>query len=156
MKLMILTFFTGLMALASPVSAQEPPLEYVRVCDVFGTGFYYIPGTETCVRDTDGQTRQDTEFGVVTSETALASRVGALEADAAIATALEDPDLVAGEHFGVRVNWGAAGAENAAGVTGSAVLGENLFGESGRITGSGGVGFTNGRVGGRAGLQLTW
>ena len=25
-------------------------MEYVRVCDTYGTGFYYIPGTETCLR----------------------------------------------------------------------------------------------------------
>ena len=25
-------------------------MEYVRVCDMYGTGFYYIPGTETCLR----------------------------------------------------------------------------------------------------------
>lgn len=28
----------------------EPAPEYVRVCDAFGTGFYYIPGTDTCLR----------------------------------------------------------------------------------------------------------
>jgi len=26
------------------------PVEYVRICDAFGTGFYYIPGTETCLQ----------------------------------------------------------------------------------------------------------
>ncbi len=26
------------------------PVEYVRICDAFGTGFYYIPGTETCLK----------------------------------------------------------------------------------------------------------
>jgi Porin subfamily len=26
------------------------PVEYVRICDVFGTGYYYIPGTETCLK----------------------------------------------------------------------------------------------------------
>ena len=25
-------------------------MEYVRVCDAFGTGFFYIPGTETCLK----------------------------------------------------------------------------------------------------------
>ncbi|MDY8109564.1 porin [Fulvimarina sp. 2208YS6-2-32] len=28
---------------------MEEPAEYVRVCDVYGTGFHYIPGTETCL-----------------------------------------------------------------------------------------------------------
>jgi hypothetical protein len=26
------------------------PVEYVRVCSTYGTGFFYIPGTETCLR----------------------------------------------------------------------------------------------------------
>lgn len=31
--------------------APEPePAEYVRICDVYGAGFFYIPGTETCLR----------------------------------------------------------------------------------------------------------
>jgi hypothetical protein len=28
----------------------DPAVEYVRVCDAFGTGFFYIPGTETCLK----------------------------------------------------------------------------------------------------------
>ena len=36
---------------ADAVVAPEPePVEYVRVCDVYGAGFYYIPGTETCLK----------------------------------------------------------------------------------------------------------
>lgn len=32
------------------VAAEPEPMEYVRVCDAFGKGFFYIPGTETCLR----------------------------------------------------------------------------------------------------------
>src|SRR5262249_26785024 len=36
---------------ADAVIAPEPePVEYVRVCDVYGTSFYYIPGTEICLK----------------------------------------------------------------------------------------------------------
>ena len=76
--------------------------------------------------------------------------------EAAIAAALADPDLGAGEHFGIRVNWGNAGSANAFGFSGAAVLGEGLFGKTGRLTGSAGLGFSGKTVGGRAGLQLTW
>lgn len=31
-------------------AAQAAPIEYVRICDAYGTGFFYIPGTETCLR----------------------------------------------------------------------------------------------------------
>jgi len=36
---------------ADAVMAPEPePVEYVRVCDAYGAGFFYIPGTETCLQ----------------------------------------------------------------------------------------------------------
>ena len=37
-------------AQAADAIVYEPePVEYVRVCDAYGAGFYYIPGTETCL-----------------------------------------------------------------------------------------------------------
>lgn len=36
---------------ADAVMMPEPePVEYVRICDAYGEGFFYIPGTETCLR----------------------------------------------------------------------------------------------------------
>ncbi|MEO1701576.1 MAG: porin [Pseudomonadota bacterium] len=36
---------------ADAVIIPEPePVEYVRVCDAAGTGYFYIPGTETCLQ----------------------------------------------------------------------------------------------------------
>ncbi len=32
------------------IVAEPEPMEYVKVCDAFGKGFFYIPGTETCLR----------------------------------------------------------------------------------------------------------
>ncbi|KQT65955.1 MULTISPECIES: porin [unclassified Aureimonas] len=29
---------------------EAEPADYVRVCDVYGKGFFYIPGTETCLK----------------------------------------------------------------------------------------------------------
>ncbi|MGH6823473.1 MAG: porin, partial [Methylocella sp.] len=26
---------------------QAAPIEYVRICDAYGAGFFYIPGTDT-------------------------------------------------------------------------------------------------------------
>jgi hypothetical protein len=31
-------------------SRKAAPASYVRICDAYGAGFFYIPGTETCVR----------------------------------------------------------------------------------------------------------
>jgi opacity protein-like surface antigen len=41
---------TGAQAADAVVVADPEPVEYVRVCDVYGTGYFYIPGTETCLR----------------------------------------------------------------------------------------------------------
>ncbi|WP_162696746.1 porin, partial [Agrobacterium tumefaciens] len=41
---------SGAHAADAIVAAEPEPLEYVRVCDAFGTGFFYIPGTETCLK----------------------------------------------------------------------------------------------------------
>jgi hypothetical protein len=41
---------SGVQAADAIVAAEPEPVEYVRVCDAFGTGYFYIPGTETCLR----------------------------------------------------------------------------------------------------------
>jgi hypothetical protein len=53
---------------ADAVIAPEPePVEYVRVCDVYGTSFYYIPGTEICLK-VGGYMRYDIGVGDVFGE----------------------------------------------------------------------------------------
>lgn len=44
------------------VAAEPEALEYVRVCDAFGTGYFYIPGTETCLK-IGGYARFQVNFG---------------------------------------------------------------------------------------------
>ena len=41
---------SGARAADAVVVAEPEPVEYVRVCDVYGAGFFYIPGTETCLQ----------------------------------------------------------------------------------------------------------
>ncbi|MET3560752.1 hypothetical protein ABID39_001461 [Bartonella japonica] len=43
---------------ASTTVAEPKSLEYVRVCDAYGKGYFYIPGTETCMR-LSGNVRAD-------------------------------------------------------------------------------------------------
>jgi opacity protein-like surface antigen len=43
------TVSTGAQAADAIVMADPEPMEYVRICDVYGAGFFYIPGTETCL-----------------------------------------------------------------------------------------------------------
>jgi hypothetical protein len=53
---------SGAQAADAIVAAEPEPMEYVRVCDAFGTGFFYIPGTETCLKFS-GYVRFQTGFG---------------------------------------------------------------------------------------------
>ncbi|MDQ0423081.1 hypothetical protein J2045_004133, partial [Peteryoungia aggregata LMG 23059] len=43
------------------------PMEYVRVCDAFGTGYFYIPGTETCLK-ISGEVRATLGFNSADSD----------------------------------------------------------------------------------------
>ena len=53
---------SGAQAADAIVAAEPEPVEYVRVCDAFGTGYFYIPGTETCLK-IGGFIRVQTTFG---------------------------------------------------------------------------------------------
>jgi hypothetical protein len=43
------------------VAAEPEPLEYVRICDAYGAGYFYIPGTETCLK-VGGMVRTEGEW----------------------------------------------------------------------------------------------
>jgi hypothetical protein len=45
-----LAVVSGAQAADAVVAAEPEAMEYVRVCDAYGTGFFYIPGTETCLK----------------------------------------------------------------------------------------------------------
>ncbi|WP_454848825.1 porin [Rhizobium binxianense] len=53
---------SGAQAADAIVAAEPEPVEYVRVCDAYGTGYFYIPGTETCLK-IDGYVRFQVDYG---------------------------------------------------------------------------------------------
>ncbi|QND52633.1 porin [Phyllobacterium sp. 628] len=53
---------TGARAADAVVVAEPEAVEYVRVCDAYGKGFFYIPGTETCLK-IGGYLRADVKGG---------------------------------------------------------------------------------------------
>jgi len=57
-----LTVVSGAQAADAIMAAAPEPVEYVRVCDAFGTGYFYIPGTETCLK-ISGYMRVDVKGG---------------------------------------------------------------------------------------------
>ncbi|NLS02832.1 porin [Rhizobium sp. P32RR-XVIII] len=53
---------SGAHAADAIVAAEPEPVEYVRVCDAYGAGYFYIPGTETCL-NIGGYLRFEVGFG---------------------------------------------------------------------------------------------
>jgi len=54
-KSLLLGSAAGLVAAAGAQAADLPtrkaaPVDYVRICAVHGPGFFYIPGSDTCIR----------------------------------------------------------------------------------------------------------
>ncbi len=53
-KSLLLGSAAGLVAVAGAQAADLPvkakPVEYVKVCSIYGAGFFYIPGTDTCIK----------------------------------------------------------------------------------------------------------
>src|ERR1044072_9051904 len=45
------------------------PVEYVKVCSIYGAGFFYIPGTDTCIK-IGGWVRAEVDFNAGGSHTA--------------------------------------------------------------------------------------
>ena len=61
----------GILTVAAAQAADLPmrkaaPVAYVKVCDAYGAGFFYIPGTDTCVK-VGGRVRAD--YGFSTKQT---------------------------------------------------------------------------------------
>ena len=64
-KKLILGSAASLLAIGGAQAADLPvkakAVEYVRICSLYGAGFFYIPGTDTCIK-LGGYLRVDTTF----------------------------------------------------------------------------------------------
>ena len=93
-KSLFLGSVAGLAAVAGAQAADLPAkkaaaVEYVRVCSTYGAGFFYIPGTETCLR-VGGRARAEFQYLEPTdrSQDAIGFRArGRIQLDARTATA---------------------------------------------------------------------
>jgi len=79
-KSLLLGSAAALLAAAGAQAADLPsrksaPVEYVRVCDAYGAGFYWIPGTDTCLK-IGGRVRVDTWYTPSKNSVALRSAGG--------------------------------------------------------------------------------
>ena len=79
-KSLILGSAAGLIAMSGAQAADLPlkakAVEYVRICTLYGAGFYYIPGTDTCIK-LGGYLRVETAFNGSNFGGAYAGQLGA-------------------------------------------------------------------------------
>jgi len=80
-KSLLLGSAVGFVAVASAQAADLPskkaaPATYVKICDAYGAGFFYIPGTETCLK-VGGRVRAD--FAMSGAATQFANNVAAMQ-----------------------------------------------------------------------------
>ena len=80
-KSLLLGSAAGLVAVAGAQAADLPvkakPVEYVKICSIYGAGFFYIPGTDTCIK-IGGWVRA--EYGFQTGNSARAVQQSAAPA----------------------------------------------------------------------------
>ena len=66
-KTLLLGTAAGLVAVAGAQAADMPvkaaPVQYVKICSLYGDGFYYIPGTDTCLK-MGGYVRVQAEYNM--------------------------------------------------------------------------------------------
>ena len=66
-KSLLLGTAAGLVAMSGAQAADLPvkakPVQYVKICSLYGAGFYYIPGTDMCLK-IGGYVRQQVGYGL--------------------------------------------------------------------------------------------
>src|SRR5580692_8959624 len=66
LKSLLLGSGAGLIAVTAGQAADLPvkakPIEYVRICSLYGQGFYYMPGTDLCIK-IGGWVRAESAWG---------------------------------------------------------------------------------------------
>ena len=156
-KLSIALILPAIAATFSP-PLQAAPVEYVRVCDAYGAGYFYIPGTDTCVNVNTGQTKKETEAGLVNGVTQQQQQILDNEEQirrntegVAMSFALPNATIDPGKSFGAAVNIGAFDGAVAVGIGGAIRATDGLT-----INGALGYGLGEGTLGGNAGMNISW
>jgi hypothetical protein len=141
-------------------------VQYEKICSLYGAGFFYIPGTDTCV---NAQQIVQNQFGI-------ARQVTRASTGTAMAASLVNPFLPDGTNYAISTHWAVFDGQHAAGLAGliriqgnlSLTLGiafgldrGNLTSTSDRTATGNGVSipmqsWSDVRALGRVGLQYSW
>jgi hypothetical protein len=103
-------------ALVTSTASYAKPVQYLKVCGIYGVAFFYIPGTDTCV---NANQIVDDQFGIARALTRAATGT-------AMAASLVNPFLPDGTNFAISTHWAGFDGQNAVGFAGLMRLRGNL------------------------------
>jgi Porin subfamily len=87
LKTLLLGSAAGLAAVVGAQAADLPvkakPVRYVKICSLYGDGFYYIPGTDTCIKFS-GYVRADYGYKVSVNAVNYSGDAGARDRNASL------------------------------------------------------------------------
>ena len=109
--------------IATPSQAQG--VQYTKICTLYGAGFFYIPGTDTCTSAYQIQTNQ---FDISRASTFAATGT-------AMAASLVAPWLPTGTNYAVSNHWAIYDGQNALGMSGLMRIRGNLVFSAGFAAG---------------------
>lgn len=123
-------------------NADAAPVEYVRVCNLWGAGYFYIPGTDICQNgNAIGQT-----------ENAVSSATTSAYRGVAISSSIVAPFMPSTANYAVSAHWATFSGQNALGLGGLARVSNTNFFLSGGV----GAATSGGSPVGRAGFMYAW
>jgi hypothetical protein len=111
--------------LATPSQAQDDSVQYVKICSLYGAGFFYMPGTDTC---TQAKQIVDNQFAIARLNTKAATGT-------AMAASLVAPWLPTGTNYAVSGHWAGFDGQNAVGFSGLMRLNGNFVFSAGFAAG---------------------
>ena len=106
----------GVLALLGTSTPSRAVVDFVKICSLYGAGFFYIPGTDTC---TDANQ-------IVADQFAIARALTSAATGTAMAAALVNPFLPDNTNYAISTHWAIFDGQNAVGVAGLVRLQGNL------------------------------
>src|SRR5262245_51705554 len=116
-RALILSAIAAAALMATTPRSQAQVIDYARICTLYGAGFLYIPGSDTC---TYTQSTIATEFALARAQT-LAST------GTAMAASLVNPFLPDHTNYAISAHWAVFNGEDAVGLVGMMRLWGNLI-----------------------------
>lgn len=104
---------------------QAAPVEYVKICSLYGAGFFYIPGTDTCVNA--NQILQN-EYDIARARTRSSTGT-------AMSASLVAPWLPTGTNYAISNHWAGFDGQHAFGSSGLVRISGNLVFSAGFAVG---------------------